>query len=148
MIAGGWLIWLALFLAYEIPAAVAEVVYDRRGKPRAITLSRNVWRWVGLARGQEWRPYRRLRQAAVFVFLQALAFHLPFGWPGGAVIALTAIPVGVVIAYAAFVEDRRERRSADIERRVGAIQEQARERARARWRHAEHVRADASKGGQ
>lgn len=116
MIAYGWLAWLALFLLYEVPAAIAEVIYDRRGKPRAITLSRNVWRWVGLSRGQEWRPYRRLRQASVFVFLQALAFHLPFGWPGGAVIAITAIPVGVVIAYAAFVEDRRERELRRTER--------------------------------
>jgi hypothetical protein len=109
VIAYGWLAWLLLFLCYEIPAAIAEVIYDRRGTPRAITLSRNVWRWVGLAEGQQWRPYRRLRQAALFVFLQVLAFHLPFGTPGGAWVIATSIPVAGVIAYAVFVEDRRAR---------------------------------------
>jgi hypothetical protein len=110
MIAAGWLTWLGLFLAYEVPAAIAEVWYAKVKKRHvAITLSRNTWRWLGLAKGQEWRPCRRWRQAFMFVFLQVLAFHLSFATPSGAWVIATGAPVALILGYAALVEDRRER---------------------------------------
>jgi len=156
VIAYGWLAWLILFLCYEIPAAIAECIYARRGQWRPITLSRNVWRWLGIAKGQEWRPYRRWRQAAVFVFLQVLAFHLAFATPGGAWVIASAIPVAIVIGYAVLVEDRRKGTrvsiTVDTSRVEAAIAQAQREldvligiervNAQAKLEHAEHIRAD------
>lgn len=110
MIAYGWLSWLVLFLLYEVPAAIAEVVYARKGQHRQITLSRNVWRWFGVT---EWRPLRTWRRIALGVFMLTLSCHFVFSVPGGAWIIATGAPVAAVIAYAVFVEDRRERAIAD-----------------------------------
>ena len=147
MIAYGWLAWLLLFLAYEIPAAIAEVVYARRGQRRAITLSRNVWRWFGVT---EWRPYRTARRGALAAFMLTLSAHFVFASPEAWAIIATGAPVALVIGYAVLVEDRRARLQValrvdassftrDCESLLAAID---------RVHHAEHIRADASKGGK
>lgn len=123
MIAYGWLAWLLLFLAYEIPAAIAERVYARRGERRQITLSRNVWRWFGVT---EWRPYRTARRVVLAAFMTTLSAHFVFAWPQALAIIATGAPVALVIGYAVIVEDGRFR---------GFKAE-----------HAEHIRAD-TKGG-
>jgi hypothetical protein len=105
VIAYGWLAWLLLFLAYEIPAAISEVVYARRGQRRAITLSRNVWRWFGVT---EWRPYRTARRVVLAAFMLTLSSHFVFAQPEAWAIIATGSPVALVIGYAVLVEDRRK----------------------------------------
>jgi len=111
MIALGWMIWVVLFLAYELPAAVAEVYYaKRRGEHREITLSRNVWRWTGRAKGQEWRPFRGLRSFAFAQFgVVVFVGHLAYGWPEGTGVIISGIPVGIVIIRGLY-EDKLEKK--------------------------------------
>lgn len=150
MIAYGWLAWLLLFLAYEIPAAIAEVVYARRGQRRAITLSRNVWRWFGVT---EWRPYRTARRVVLAAFMLTLTSHFVFAHPEAWAIIATGAPVALVIGYAVLVEDRRVRAAlAYHAEHVRADEEVEREAARGRVRghlREQFARHDAgTKGGQ
>lgn len=78
-----WGGWLALFLIYEIVAAISE-----RGTEKELTLSRNVWRWFDT----------RTEKAFLAVFLLTLTAHLVLGRPGGLAIVATGIPVAFVIA--------------------------------------------------
>lgn len=78
-----WVGWLALFLIYEITAAVRE-----RGTDQPLTLSRNVWRWFD----------RRGEKVALAVFMLTLTAHLVLGTPGALAVILTGAPVALVIA--------------------------------------------------
>jgi len=55
-----------------------------------------VWEWFGVSRPM---PYRLARRIILAIFLLTLASHFVFGWPGGASIVITGLPVGMVILY-------------------------------------------------
>lgn len=76
-----WIGWLALFLVYEVYAAIAE--------PKGDTFSENVWYWFDT-------PFRK---TVLGVFLCTLTAHLTLGTPGGGAIIATGIPVGVLIVW-------------------------------------------------
>jgi hypothetical protein len=93
-----WAGWLALFLVYEIAAAIA--------KPKGDTLSENVWDWFGVRSKKPWSGARR---AVLGAFMGVLSCHFVFGEPGGLGVILAGIPVGVVIAYSLAFERARGR---------------------------------------
>lgn len=84
-----WLAWILLFLAIELPAA------RREGPGTVRTLSRHVW--------ARWAP--RQWQRAFFMLFGFEVFVLHFGdasrhwWSGGWAVALTGLPVGVLITW-------------------------------------------------
>jgi hypothetical protein len=90
-----WIGWLALFLVYELVAALA--------RPRGGTLSATIWRWFGVRAP---RPLAWLRRSVLGCFLGALAGHLVMGWSVVPVIAFGALVVAV-IAWAVIADHRR-----------------------------------------
>lgn len=74
-----WVGWLALFLVYEVYAALSH--------PKGDTFSENVWGWFDTV------P----RKIVLAVFLLTLTSHLVLGTPHGAAIVVTGIPVGILI---------------------------------------------------
>jgi len=80
-----WAGWLALFLVYEVTAALRE-----RGTDQRLTLSRVVWRWFDTV----------IERLALAFFLAVLTAHLVLGWPGGAAVILTGAPVALLIVLA------------------------------------------------
>lgn len=65
-----WVLWLALFLAIEIPAW--------RNTERGDTLSEHVWRWLG--RGRPMTRSVRWRRILFLAFAAWLLVHLTTGW--------------------------------------------------------------------
>lgn len=84
-----WVLWLVIFLATELPAAIRKSKLD--------TLSEQVWEWFGV---RSTKPYSRARRALLFAFMLVLSSHFIFGWPGGAAVIVAGFPVGIVILYA------------------------------------------------
>ncbi|MCU0294372.1 MAG: hypothetical protein MUF10_20685 [Thermoanaerobaculaceae bacterium] len=80
-----WAGWLALFLVYEVTAALRE-----RGTDQRLTLSRVVWRWFDTV----------IERLALAFFLAVLTAHLVLGWPGGLAVILTGAPVALLIVLA------------------------------------------------
>lgn len=85
-----WLLWLAMFLAIELPAAL--------NKEKGDTLSEHTWKWFAIrGKPEQWQ----LRRVILGTFLFALGAHFMF--------ATTVIPViiggvgmGVVILRVTF----------------------------------------------
>ncbi len=85
-----WALWLGLSVVMEIETAISREPGD--------TLSERVWSWFGI------RPYVRAqfwRLPVLAVFLLVLGGHFVTGgvfwWCGGAAVAVTGTPLGVVI---------------------------------------------------
>lgn len=77
-----WILWLAAFLAVEIPAAIRKAKLD--------TLSEHVSKiWFPLV----WQ------RCVLAVFMLTLTSHFVLEWPGGSAIIATGLPVGSIIAY-------------------------------------------------
>jgi hypothetical protein len=87
-----WALWLGLFLVMEIEAAISREPGD--------TFSERSWAWFGI------RPHKRAqawRLPALAVFAVVLGAHLVTGgvfwWCGGAAVAVTGAPFGVVVIF-------------------------------------------------
>ena len=93
-----WIGWIALFVIYEVSAAILK---------RGGTLSEFVGRITGVRRWQSsprrWSPARR---ALVFLFMQATTMHLVFGWTVVPVVVMGAL-FAVMVLLSATLEGRR-----------------------------------------
>ncbi len=85
-----WALWFGLFLVMEIEAAISHAPGG--------TLSERSWFWFGI---RPYQPAQVWRLPVLAVFLLVLSAHLVTGgvfwWCGGAAVAVTGTPLGIVI---------------------------------------------------
>ncbi len=97
-VAWAWLIWLGLFLAVEIPAAIWKT---------GGTFSECIWFWFSV---RERRRFWLARRLILALFLIELSAHFLTGgaYPvtGGLAVILTGLPAGVVIVLSSIFEQK------------------------------------------